>query len=59
MPAQPRLLAEIYEYGQLLDALRARRDELQLSHTTIDDVGGLCPGYASKVLSNPPLRGLG
>jgi hypothetical protein len=60
MPAdQPRQLAEIYEYSQLLHALRVRRDELQISHTTIDDVGGFSPGYASKVLSDPPMRGLG
>jgi hypothetical protein len=60
-PAQngPRILAVVYEYADLLNALRNRRDELQVSHTTIDDVSGLSSGYSSKVLCDPPIKGLG
>jgi hypothetical protein len=45
---------------QLLAALRARRDELEISNETIDDIAGLSDRYTSKVLAaNYPSRNLG
>ena len=44
---------------ELLDMLRQRRDELGLTHETIDHIAGWASGYCSKVLSPEPLKGLG
>jgi hypothetical protein len=47
----------ITSLDDLIEALRQRRDELDISHETIDDVSGLQPGYTSKVLAR--MKGLG
>jgi hypothetical protein len=44
---------------ELLEALRARRDELQITHETIDDVAGWPSGYAGKLLAPSPIKNLG
>jgi hypothetical protein len=45
---------------ELLAALRARRDELQISNETIDDIAGLAERHTSKLLAaNFPSRSLG
>jgi hypothetical protein len=45
---------------QLLSALRARRDELEITNETIDAVAGLADRYTSKILAaNFPSKGLG
>lgn len=49
----------IRSQAELLDAIRARRDELNISHETIDDISGLPKGYTSKLLANPPMKNLG
>jgi hypothetical protein len=49
----------ITDYAGLLQALRDRRDELDISHEVIGDIAGLQNGYASKVLCDPPMKGLG
>ena len=49
----------IKDYADLLALLRARRDELGVSSTTIDEVSGLCSGYSSKLLCDPPLKRAG
>jgi hypothetical protein len=54
----PRQLAVIHDYDELLAAIRARRDELQITHETIDDVSGLQPGYTSKLFAPRPIRHL-
>ncbi|MBB4378228.1 hypothetical protein [Bradyrhizobium sp. SBR1B] len=36
---------------ELVEALRARRDELNISHETIDAISGVQPGYTSKILA--------
>src|ERR1700760_3253418 len=36
---------------QFLDALRARRDELNISSETIDAISGLAAGHTAKLLS--------
>src|SRR5436853_70655 len=42
--------------GELLDVLRERVAELQISHETLDAVAGWQSGYASKLLCNPPMK---
>ncbi|WP_213737069.1 hypothetical protein [Bradyrhizobium sp. dw_411] len=42
----------------LLDAIRARRDELNISNETIDEIAGLPARYTSKLLSPIPVRGI-
>jgi hypothetical protein len=44
---------------ELLAALRARRDELQLTHERIDDIAGWPSGYAGKLLAPEPIKNLG
>jgi hypothetical protein len=51
--------APIRSMPELLNALRARRDELELTHETIDAISGLQPGYTSKLLAPKPIKNLG
>lgn len=53
------MTAPIRSMPELVAALRARRDELQLTHETIDAVAGLQNGYASKLLAPNPIKNLG
>jgi hypothetical protein len=52
-----RILADarIADEGALLDAIEARRVELQMSNASLEQVAGLCVGHVSKLLS--PARG--
>jgi hypothetical protein len=43
----------------LVQAVRARRDELGITHETIDEIAGLPSGYCSKLLAPEPMKGLG
>jgi hypothetical protein len=45
--------------GELLQALRDRRDELDISHETLDQISGLQSGYVSKLLAPKPIKNLG
>jgi len=56
IPAVPRVVTT---HEELLDLLRRRRDDLGLTHETIDHIAGWASGYCSKVLSPEPLKGLG
>lgn len=49
----------IRSMSELLDVIRARRDELNISHETIDNIAGLQAGYTSKMLAEKPIRGVG
>jgi hypothetical protein len=49
----------IHSMEELLAALRARRDELQLTHTTIDAIAGWPDGYCGKLMCVPPVKNLG
>ena len=49
----------IHGMPELLDVIRARRDALNLSHETIDDLAGFPAGYTGKLLSPNPIRGVG
>jgi hypothetical protein len=43
----------------LIEAIRARRDELGITHETIDAIAGLPSGYCSKLLAPEPMKRLG
>jgi hypothetical protein len=49
----------IRDLDDLVEAIRARRDELNISHETIDHLAGLQSGYAGKLLAPVPIRRLG
>lgn len=51
--------APIRSMPELVAALRTRRDELQLTHETIDAIAGWPAGYASKLLAPEPIKNLG
>lgn len=53
---KPRLIAS---REQLLQVVRDRRDELDLSHETLDAIAGVQGGYSGKLLCDPPMRGFG
>lgn len=55
-PVLPRVVTTPEE---LLALLRSRRDELEITHELIDQLTGWADGYASKVLSPEPIKGLG
>lgn len=52
-------LAVIREYEELRQALCARRDQLNVTHGTLDELSGLQAGYVSKVLAPKPIKHLG
>lgn len=49
----------IHSMDELLNALRDRRDALNISHETIDGIAGLQSGYTSKLLAPRPVKNLG
>jgi hypothetical protein len=49
----------IHDMPGLLDVIRARRDELNISHETIDALCKFQDGYTGKLLAPEPVRGLG
>lgn len=49
----------IRSIDDLVAAIRARRDELNVSHELLDDLAGLQSGYTSKLLAPEPMKGLG
>lgn len=53
------MTAPIRSMPELIEALRARRDALNISHETIDAISGLQAGYTSKLLAPQPIKGLG
>ena len=55
----PVAVGRIEHSEQLLRVLRARVEELELSHESLDALVGWAPGYSGKLLSNPPLKRLG
>jgi hypothetical protein len=55
----PRVVAEFSDYAGMLDALRRRANELQLSGERFDEYAGLPKGYMSKLFGARPVRRLG
>lgn len=58
MSLGPRV-ATVWSYADLIAAFRARMDELQITHATLDAEVPLQPGYASKILCPRPMKILG
>jgi hypothetical protein len=54
--SDPRQLAEIRTYDDLLAAIRLRIAELDIAQATVDDVAGVQSGYIGKLLAKPPLK---
>jgi hypothetical protein len=50
---------EVTDYSSLLELLRQRADDLEISRSTIDHISGLQEGYSAKVLSLTKLRRIG
>jgi hypothetical protein len=59
MMTQPRQIALVRDYDGLIQALRARADELRLSRQSLDEISGLQSGYSSKLLAPVPIKTLG
>ncbi len=55
-PAVPRVVTN---RDELLDLIRTRRDQLGITHEGIDHLAGWASGLTSKLLCDPPIRGLG
>ncbi|MDB5937581.1 MAG: hypothetical protein JWQ01_4925 [Massilia sp.] len=53
------MTAPIRSMPELIQALRDRARELQLTHETIDNVAGLQSGYTGKLLAPKPIKNLG
>lgn len=56
---EPRQLAVVREYGELVAALRDRAEELDVARETLDEVTGLQTGYCAKLLAPVPVRSIG
>jgi hypothetical protein len=56
---QPRALAVLRTYDDILSTLRARRDELDVPNEVVDEITGLTRGHTSKVISPHPTKLLG
>lgn len=56
---EPRQLATVKEYDALIEAMRGRLVELNITHATLDRITGLPGGYAGKVLGDARVRSLG
>lgn len=54
-----RPLSEACDYPALIEALRARKDELGLSNETVDDLAGFTAGHADKLLGPTQRKSLG
>jgi hypothetical protein len=54
-----RLLGEVHDYAELLDALRKRLSELGTSMERVDDVAGLPSRYTSKLFAPVQIKSLG
>ncbi|MHC4043562.1 hypothetical protein [Bradyrhizobium sp. 23AC] len=49
----------ITDYDGLIQALRDRRDQLDVGHEVLCEIGGLQSGYVSKLLAPRPMKNLG
>lgn len=55
----PRRLAIVVDYASLVDGLMARKAELGMSNATLDEIAGLTPGHAGKLLAPASPKVLG
>lgn len=56
---EPRQLAVVREYGELMTALRNRANALDVPREAIDALAGLQSGYTAKLLAPVPIRAIG
>jgi hypothetical protein len=49
----------VVQYSQLLDVIRRRRAELNISFETLDALSGVCSGYSAKILGPTPSKCFG
>lgn len=54
-----RHIADVMDYGTLVDAFRARQRELGLTVDTIDRLGGFTPGHTGKLLGEAHVKKFG
>ncbi len=54
-----RHLAVVVDYDGLQRAMRARVDELGISHATLDEIAGTPDRYVGKMLADPPSKNIG
>jgi hypothetical protein len=54
-----RVIAQFTDYETMLNALRARVDELQINGERFDEFAGLPRGYLSKLIGVRPVRRIG
>lgn len=54
-----RVIGVAHTYQDFLKLLYTRSEEMQISRLTIDEAGGLQPGYAAKLLAPIPIKNLG
>jgi hypothetical protein len=57
--AAPNVIGEARNYDELLDLLKLRRDQLDVSLEVVDAVAGLAQRYAAKLMSPTKIRTLG
>ena len=56
---EPRVIATFGSYAEMLEAIRARVDELQIHGERFDNFAGLPDGYFAKLVGARPIRRLG
>src|SRR5262252_6760966 len=56
---EPRIVATFNSYAGMLEAIRARVNELQINGERFDEYAGLPRGYLSKLVGARPIRRLG
>ena len=54
----PRIVATFNDHDGLLEALRARKEKLELAGFTVDALAGLTAGHSQKILGCNPARGI-
>lgn len=52
-------LATVRSERELLAVFRARQDQLNITHETIDSAAGLADRYSAKLLGSTPIKHLG
>jgi len=56
---EPRIVATFNSYAGMLEAIRARVNELQINGERFDEYAGLPGGYLSKLIGAKPVRKIG
>ena len=59
MADQPKVIADVVSYDEMLAALRSRVAELQVNGERFDEYAGLPRGYLSKLIGAKPIRRIG